>query len=255
MPEPGRAGSPLVVSQDGSGAIWTLTLNRPGKANALDAETVEHLLTTIAEARTASARALVLEGAGRNFCAGFDFAGYEEQSAGDLLHRFVRIEQLLQQLRRGPMVSVALARGAAYGAGADLFAACTWRIAAPTARFRFPGFRFGVALGTRHLARVVGAQHARSILLTGRVIDAQEAVAIGLATHVAEPTADLAAAILQESAALDGKAIDEILRLTGDDTEDADLASLVRSLARPGLHRRIAQFREGAAVPPGTAKT
>ncbi len=251
----GHADPPLVVSQDGSGAVWTLTLNRPGKANALDAETVERLLATVAEARTADARALVLEGAGRNFCAGFDFAGYQEQSAGDLLHRFVRIEHLLQQLRRGPMASVALARGAAYGAGADLFAACTWRIAAPTARFRFPGFRFGVALGTRHLARVVGAQHARSILLTGRVVDAQEAAAIGLATHVADPTADLAAAILQEGAALDGQSIHEILRLTGDDTEDADLASLVRSLARPGLHRRIAQFREGAAASPGTAKT
>jgi enoyl-CoA hydratase/carnithine racemase len=255
VPEPGRAYPPLVVSQDGSGAVWTLTLSRPGKANALDAETVECLLTTIAEASTAGARALVLEGAGRNFCAGFDFAGYEEQSAGDLMHRFVRIEQLLQQLRRGPMLSVALARGAAYGAGADLFAACTWRIAAQAARFRFPGFRFGVALGTRHLARVVGVQHARSILLTGRVVDAQEAAAIGLVTHVAEPTADLAAVILQETAALDGKAIDEILRLTGDDTEDADLTSLVRSLARPGLHRRIAQFRESAAVPPGTVKT
>ena len=255
MPEPDRADPPLVVSQDGSGAIWTLTLNRPGKANALDAEKVERLLTAVAEARAAGARALILGGAGRNFCAGFDFAGYEEQSAGDLLHRFVRIEQLLQQLRRGPMVSVALARGAAHGAGADLFAACTWRVAASTARFRFPGFRFGVALGTRHLARVVGAQHARSILLTGRVVDAQEAAAIGLATRVVEPTADLASAILQESAVLDGQAVDEILQLTGDDTEDADLASLVRSLARPGLHRRIAQFREGTAVLRGTAKT
>lgn len=255
MPEPDRADPPLVVSQDGSGAIWTLTLNRPGKANALDAEKVERLLTAVAEARAAGARALILGGAGRNFCAGFDFAGYEEQSAGDLLHRFVRIEQLLQQLRRGPMVSVALARGAAHGAGADLFAACTWRVAASTARFRFPGFRFGVALGTRHLARVVGAQHARSILLTGRVVDAQEAAAIGLATRVVEPTADLASAILQESAVLDGQAVDEILQLTGDDTEDADLASLVRSLTRPGLHRRIAQFRAGTAVLPGTAKT
>ena len=112
-----------------------------------------------------------------------------------------------------------------------------------------------MALGTRHLARVVGAQHARSILLTGRVIDAQEAAAIGLATHVADPTADLAAAILQEGAALGRQSIHEILRLTGGDTEDADLASLVRSLAHPGLHRRIAQFREGAAVSPGAAKT
>ena len=90
----GHADPPLIVSQDGSKAIWTLTLNRPGKANALDAETVERLLATVADARAAGARALVLEGAGRNFCAGFDFAGYQEQSAGDLLHRFVRIEQL-----------------------------------------------------------------------------------------------------------------------------------------------------------------
>lgn len=91
---------------------------------------------------------------------------------------------------------MALVHGAAYGAGAALVAACTYRVSAPTARFRFPGFRFGVALGTRHLAHIVGAQHARSILLANRVVSAEEEVAIGLATHRAEQPD--AAAILEE---------------------------------------------------------
>jgi enoyl-CoA hydratase len=237
-------GAPVIVSQDTSGTVWTLTLNRPGKANALSADLVDALLTAVESASAADARALILSGGGRNFCAGFDFAAYEEQSAGELLHRFVRIELLLQRLRNEPIISIALAQGAAYGAGADLVAACTYRIATPTVRFRFPGFRFGVALGTRQLARVVGVQHARSILLTSRVIDALEAAAIGLATHVTQTPDDAAAAILLETAALDRQAIEGILHLTGDDTDDADLASLVRSLMRPGLHRRIAQFRQ-----------
>lgn len=234
---------PLLVAQGGSSEVRTLTLNRPDKANALDAGLIEMLLQAVELARAEGAKALVLCGAGRNFCGGFDFTGYEKQSAGDLLHRFVRIELLLQRLRRGPFVSVALAHGAAYGAGADLVAACTYRIAAPTARFRFPGFRFGVALGTRHLARIVGAQNARLVLLTNRVVPAEEAAAIGLVTHRAAAEQPDAAAILKEIASLDRDAMEDILRLTAEDTDNDDLADLVRSVSRPGLHGRIAQYR------------
>ncbi len=231
----------LIVDQDLCRGVQKITLNRTGKGNALDAALVEDLLEAVERCYADGTKVLVLTGAGKNFCGGFDFTGYETQSAGDLLHRFVRIELLLQKLRRGPFVSVALVHGAAYGAGADLVAACTFRVAAPTARFRFPGFRFGVALGTRHLARIVGAQHARSILLANRVVSAEEAAAVGLVTHRAEQPD--AAAILEEIASVGRDAMEGILRLTAEDTDDSDLADLVRSVSRPGLHDRIARYR------------
>jgi enoyl-CoA hydratase/carnithine racemase len=241
MAEPAATDQPLIVAPSEPAEIRMLTLNRPEKANALDTGLTEALLRAVELAHADGTKALVLCGAGKNFCGGFDFTGYEKQSAGDLLHRFVRIELLLQRLRRGPLVSVALVHGAAYGAGADLAAACTYRVAAPTARFRFPGFQFGVALGTRHLARIVGAQQARSILLANRVVPVAEAAAIGLATHRAEQPD--AAAILGEVASAGRDAVEGILRLTTEDTDDNDLADLVRSVSRPGLHERIARYR------------
>jgi len=240
MAESAATDQPLIVAPSDPAGVRMLTLNRPEKANALDTGLAEALLRAVELAHTDDTKVLVLCGAGKNFCGGFDFTGYETQSAGDLLHRFVRIELLLQRLRGGPLVSVALVHGAAYGAGADLAAACTYRVAAPTARFRFPGFQFGVALGTRHLARIVGTQQARSILLANRVVPAAEAAAIGLATHQAEQPD---AAVLGEVTSLGRDAMEGILRLTAEDTDDSDLADLVRSVSRPGLHERIARYR------------
>ena len=85
---------PLLIQQ--AGAVIELILNRPDKANALDAGLVEALLVAVARAANSGARLLTLRGEGRHFCAGFDFSDLDQQSDGDLLHRFVRIEQLLQ---------------------------------------------------------------------------------------------------------------------------------------------------------------
>ena len=81
-----------------AGATLTLTLNRPDKMNALSASLVDALQAAVDEAARGEVRLLVLRGSGRNFSAGFDFGGVEAQSEGDLLLRFVRIEQLLQSL-------------------------------------------------------------------------------------------------------------------------------------------------------------
>src|SRR5262249_32414783 len=76
---------------------------RPDKANALDAGLVEALLVAVARAANSGARLLTLRGEGRHFCAGFDFSDLDQQSDGDLLHRFVRIEQLLHALHHPPL--------------------------------------------------------------------------------------------------------------------------------------------------------
>ena len=130
---------PLLVER--TDQITPLTLNRTEKANALDAAIVEALLAAVDQACTDGTRLRVLSGAGNHCCAGFDFSDLETQSAGDLLGRFVRIEQVLQARWHAPLATVALVHGSSFGAGADLVCACERRIAAPASRFQMPGRR------------------------------------------------------------------------------------------------------------------
>ena len=232
--------------------IRTLRLDRTDKANALDPEMVEAIGSALDALATQPPRVLVLEGSGRNFCAGFDFTGYESLHEGELLWRFVAIEQLLQKLRALPCVTVACVQGGAFGAGADLAAACTFRLGVTGARFRFPGFQFGLALGTRALASLVGQQAAREILLSGEVVDSARALAIGLLTDVVGSVDDFPAlldAINGRFGRLDAASAALALRNTAGQAAgvaDSDLADLVRSLVRPGLRQRIAAYRDGA---------
>lgn len=232
--------------------IRTLRLDRADKANALDPDMVEAIGGALDVLASQPPRVLVLEGSGRNFCAGFDFTGHESLHEGELLWRFVAIEQLLQKLRAMPCVTVACVQGGAFGAGADLAAACTFRLGVPGARFRFPGFQFGLALGTRALASLVGQQAAREILLSGEVVDSARALAIGLLTEVVDSVDAFPAqveAINGRFGRLDAASAVLALRNTaGQDAgvSDSDLADLVRSLVRPGLKQRIAAYRGGA---------
>ena len=137
------------------GALHLLTLARPDKMNALSAGLVEALIAAVDQAQAEQARAIVFQGEGRNFSAGFDFGDWESHSEGDLLLRFVRIEMLLQRVAATPCLTVALAHGRNFGAGVDLFGACKWRLATPDASFRMPGLKFGLVLGTRRFAALV----------------------------------------------------------------------------------------------------
>ena len=226
--------------------IRRLRLSRPERGNALDMVSVSALSEGIAEAvADPGVRLLVLTGEGRNFCTGFDLDGLEAQSDGDLLLRFVRIEQMLQAIRHAPVPCVALAQGRVFGAGADLFAACAWRIATPEARFAFPGARFGLVLGTARLAALVGAQAALDATSRGQILPAARALELGLATELAEPAGwDAAVAgILAEVSATPRATLAALWSAALPDTRDADLAALVRSAASPGLGARIAAYR------------
>lgn len=234
----------VMAGASADGAIRSITLARPEKANALDAASVDALSAAL-DGAVGERQAAAFIGEGRAFCGGFDFTGIEEASEGDLLLRFVRIEALLQAVSSAPVATFALVGGAAFGAGADLAAACCYRIGSPEAKFRFPGFRFGVALGTRRLAHIVGTDRARSILFGNRTVDADEALEIGLLHRIVDRAELLssAEAVLASHQGLSAEASAHILRLTAPDTRDADMAELVRSLAAPGLHKRIAAYR------------
>jgi enoyl-CoA hydratase/carnithine racemase len=225
-------------------ATLELTLSRPEKRNALSADLVEALLSHVEAAYRDGTRLLVLRGEGHNFCAGFDLSGYEAQSQGDLVLRFIRIEQLLQALRHAPFDTLALAHGRNFGAGVDLVSACARRVCAPDAAFRMPGLRFGLVLGTRLFAERVGLQRARVTLQSAVTFTASEAFHWGFATALAaqDRWPDVVAEAAAASSILAPAIAARLFRVTTPDHCDSDLAELVRSAAMPGLKARIARY-------------
>lgn len=239
------AGLQHIVQTQRRGDVLTATLDRPQRANAVSPELTEQLIEVVDQARYDGVRALVLRSSGKHFCAGFDMDGVLDQSEGDLLLRFVRVEQLLQRIRCAPFLTIACVAGKAVGAGADIAAACAHRFIDPASTLRFPGFRFGVALGTRHLATVIGTAAARDLLLGSREVDAAAALHIGLATAVVEKGQFDAAidSAVRAAQGLDGPSVAAVLDRTATSRADAeDMAALVASLTRPGLHARLARY-------------
>jgi len=226
--------------------VTRLTLNRAQKANALSAPLVEALLDAVEYAATDGTRLLILEGAGPHFCAGFDFSDVQAQSEGDLVLRFIRIETLLQALYHAPFETLALAHGRVFGAGADIVASCSQRVAAPDTTFRMPGLRFGVVLGTRRLAYRVGSDRAREILGTSRTFSSDEALAGRFLTAVA-PQADwpgIVGAAQSAAETLAPAAAAALRRRTVTDSRAEDMMELARSVSTPGLKERIRRYRE-----------
>ncbi len=222
----------------------TLTLARPESANALAPALVEALIEALSD--LTDIRLCVLRGEGKHFCAGFDLSDIEAVSDGDLLWRFLRIETLLQRLHHAPCPVLVLAQGQVVGAGADLFAAAWRRVAAPGAKFRLPGWNFELALGTRRLARLIGPAAARDLLIDTKVLEAEAALACGLASDLAAP--EDWPALIEESAqrasALPARALQDMLGLTTTDSREADIAAIVASAGRPGLKQRILAYRD-----------
>lgn len=230
------------VSKDGT--TTTLTLSRPAKLNSLDSGIVEELLSALEVCRGDGTRLVVFRGAGKGFSGGFDFTGLEEQTEGDLALRFLRVEALLQAVHYAPFVTMALVHGPCFGAAADLVASCTHRIAAPGARFRMPGLRFGVVLGTRRLAEVIGRDNARDVLSKSKILEANEALRIGFLTGIAEQDnwPQLVTEATEAASILSASRLERVLQLTNDDRRDADLAELARSVMEPGLKTRISDY-------------
>lgn len=235
----------VAVSPESEGVV-RVTLNRPEKANALNEEMVDALADAIAQAEEGDTRLLILDAAGKHFCAGFDLSDIAERSDGDLVLRFIRIETLLQKLYYLPFPTLALAKGRAMGAGADIFCACSQRIAAPGTAFRMPGLAFGIVLGTRRLVSRIGIDAARSIQNETRAFEADEARDIGFATGLAAedewPTiVDSASAVART---LQADATRALFDATARDTRAEDMADLARSAATPGLKDRIQRYIE-----------
>lgn len=191
--------------EDRSDRVRVLTLDNPARKNALDEGLLLALREALASAESAGVRALLLRGRGSAFCAGYDLnqsfeVGGEEPLPDHLLG------DVLGELERLPIPSVALVTGPAFGAGCDLAAACDFRVASPQAAFCIPPAKLGVIYAPDGLARVaalVGRSTAKLLFLTGRKVGAEEALRFGLCDelHPAEEAEGRALALCAELAA------------------------------------------------------
>jgi enoyl-CoA hydratase/carnithine racemase len=187
----------LEMPEDGGVAV--VTIDRPERRNALGSAAAAELRAAIEEA--SFARVIILTGSGGSFCAGGDLEELahwndlsEEEIAGALYESF---QGMIRAIRRSPAIVIAAVPGAAVGAGMDLALACDLRIASSDARFGQVWVRLGVIPGTggawmtQHL---LGPTLAADLLLTGRLMDATEALRVGLVNEVVEPDALMGAA-------------------------------------------------------------
>lgn len=225
------------------GALTEIVLARPHAGNALSVTLVESILSALDNLRE-ECRVVVFRGEGKGFCGGFDLSDLETESDASLLWRLVRIEILLQRVAALPIQTVAIAHRFAYGAGADLYAACNSRYAAPGTRFAFPGVRFGIALGTGRLARIVGPEIAREFLDANDPIDLDTALRTGFVRGIWEPQefSDRTEELVAWEGALDTRMSRVVSERIGYADHAEDMAALVCSAAEPGLKERIRNY-------------
>ncbi|MEP5730449.1 MAG: enoyl-CoA hydratase/isomerase family protein [Sulfitobacter sp.] len=238
----------MPIKVEKSGPHLTITLVSPDTSNALNVDMVEALISTLSNVD--DVRSCVFLGEGQNFCAGFDLSDIDVLSDGDLLHRFLRIETMLQMIYHAPFPTLAFCQGHVIGAGADLMAACWKRVADPSATFKMPGWNFELALGTRRLANLIGSEQARDLLIDTRRIAAEEALSIGLVSRVAAQSswAEIIESQIRRSVILPRFSSSTMFGLTRPDTRAQDIASIVATAGRPGLNDRIKAYGTSVAA-------
>jgi len=176
------------LTRDGTLAV--LTLNRPEALNALSFDVIRDIGAAIDEAARWNVRALVVTGAGEKaFCAGADIK--------ELMGRSLTAERagaelgqaVFAKLDRLGVPSIAAVNGYAFGGGLELALACTFRVASAGAKMGLPEIKLGLIPGyggTQRLPRLVGEARALEMVLTGRTVSADEALAMGLVNRVAD---------------------------------------------------------------------
>lgn len=239
--------------------LVSLRLNRPGKLNALSRELEDALLYAVRRAcADEAARVVVISGAGRAFCAGWDLgeatpADAQQQSFSALAGATTWLE-LIRLLRRPDKVFIAAVHGWVAGQGLELSLACDFVVASSDARFYFAETRVGFTMtsgAAKLLPAIVGLSRARMLLLTGATIGGPEAERIGLACQVTadgehEAAAFALGARVAEGAPLAVAAqkmlIDSALEMSLSAAEHAELLASLRLSGTDDLREAQAAF-------------
>lgn len=244
------AHNTLTLTHDG--AVALITFNRPDKRNAISYELIDELLAALSEVEHSDAQVLILTGAGKAFCAGMDLDNLKSLT-GRTQEENQKDSQTMAQLFRSIYEflkpTIAAVNGPAIAGGCGIATLCDFTIASTEAKFGYTEVRIGFlpAIVSTFLLRQIGEKHARDLLLTGRIISAESAFAMGLANEVVAPEAvmprarELAGQLMENSPAslaatkrlLTGYSFDEL---------NQRIKSAVDANARI---RSTADFREG----------
>ncbi len=196
----------LLVSREG--AVGTLTLNRPERRNALSLELMRDLIAGLEEfGRDEELKAVILAAAGKAYCSGHDLHELREGDAAGHRETFAVCTRLMETIQTIPQPVVAEVQGIATAAGCQLVATCDLAVASQEAHFGTPGVRIGLFCSTPMVAltRAIGRKRAMEMLLTGRLVSAEEAADWGLVNRAVpqealeDETRALAARIAQAS--------------------------------------------------------
>lgn len=206
-------------------AIAWVTLNRPDVLNVYNLRMRDELYEALSAVRDDSElRVLVLRGAGRAFCAGADLTEFGSAPSPTAARRIRFARDVWKMLAELTVPTVAAIHGFVFGSGLEIALFCDLRLAAEGTQFSFPEVRLGMipaAGGTQTLPRVCGLGHALDLMLTGRKVEAREALRLGLVTQVV-PAAQLATEtenLAQQLAALDPRALRAVRRAVRDGLE------------------------------------
>ena len=200
------------LTLDYHGALAIVTLDRPEKRNAISYELIDELLRALREVENSEAQILILTGAGKAFCSGMDLDNLraitgrtpdKNQADSETMAR------LFRTLYDFPKITIAAVNGPAVAGGCGLATLCDFTLASTEARFGYTEVRIGFipAIVSAFLLRQIGEKHARDLLLTGRIIEPDEAFRMGLVNEVVAPekllprARELADTLLQNSPA------------------------------------------------------
>jgi len=243
---------------DHSGAVATITLNRPDKRNAISATMIAELQTALDEIEKSHARVAILTGAGKAFCSGMDLemlSAIAQQSAAENQEDSRRLAKLFRRIWSFPRPLIAAVNGAALAGGCGIATLCDFTLAVPEAKFGYTEVKIGFlpALVSVFLIRQIGEKRTRDLLLTGRIIEAAEAKEIGLvneivsAEHLLARSKELADLLIAASPASLSRA-KRLMTSAAAASVDADLERAVFENARisctPDFKEGLASFLE-----------
>jgi methylglutaconyl-CoA hydratase len=232
--------------------VTTITLNRPEKRNAISYELIDDLLAALEEVERSASLVLILTGAGKAFCSGMDLDNLKAL-AGRPPEQNLKDSEVMARLFRSlydfPRPTIAAVNGAAIAGGCGLATLCDFTLATPEAKFGYTEVRIGFvpAIVSTFLLRQVGEKHARDLLLTGKIIGAEEAHRIGLVNEVVPAekliarTRELASQLMENSPA----SLTCTKRLLSEHAR-SELDAQIRSAVRENAAiRSTRDFREG----------
>lgn len=249
------------TSQDG--VIYTITLARPAKRNAVS----DRLLRALDEALTATpegTRAIILAGEGDHFCAGLDLSEHQHREPFGVMQHSQWWHRIFHRIQHGGIPVIAALHGAVIGGGLELATATHIRVAEPSTIYQLPEGRHGIFVGggaSVRVAKIIGPGRMCEMMLTGRILDAEEGQRLGLSHYVVgkgealAKAQQLAARVAENAPMANWAMCSAIARIDNMATDDGFFVeSLTAALTQtsPEVAGRIGEFLQRKGQGPRT---